>query len=88
MRRRLHPPHAAMYALLVRLLDPYTFLLMGLMLAVAWAWGDIAALPTAGEARTGLARVWFTRELPLLAALRLRIEAGPEALCAWADEAV
>jgi len=66
----------------------YDLLTMVGILAVAWSWGDIAALPTAGADRTGLARVWFSRELPLLAGLRARVEAGPEALCAWADEAV
>jgi len=66
----------------------YDLLSMVGLLAVAWTWADLAALPAAGDARRGLARVWFARELPLLAALRARVEAGPQALCAWADEAV
>jgi hypothetical protein len=66
----------------------YDLLTMLGILAVAWSWGDIAALPAAGEDRSSLAGVWFARQLPLLAALRSRVEAGPAALCAWADEAV
>ena len=66
----------------------YDLLTMLGILAVAWAWADLAAVPGAGDARRGLARVWMTRELPLLAALRVRVEAGPAALCQWADAAV
>jgi hypothetical protein len=66
----------------------YDLLTMVGILAVAWSWGDIAALPAAGDDRVRLAGVWFARQLPLLKALRARVEAGPQPLCAWADEAV
>jgi alkylation response protein AidB-like acyl-CoA dehydrogenase len=66
----------------------YDLLTMVGILAVAWSWGDIASLPAAGDDRVRLAGVWFARQLPLLKALRARVEAGPEPLCAWVDEAV
>ncbi|MCK6426677.1 MAG: acyl-CoA dehydrogenase family protein [Burkholderiaceae bacterium] len=66
----------------------YDLLNMFGILAVGWSWADLAAVPGAGAPRLQLARVWFHREMPLLAALRARIEAGPDALCAWAEDGI
>lgn len=66
----------------------YDLLTMFGILAVGWSWAEVAAVPGAGAQRLGLARVWFDREMPLLAALRERVEAGPDALCAWSDDAI
>jgi hypothetical protein len=66
----------------------YDLLTMYGILAVGWAWAELPAVPGAPASKAVLARVWFEREMPLLAALRARIEAGPAALCALADDAV
>ncbi len=66
----------------------YDLLTMFGILAVGWSWAEVAALSDAGEDRQRLARVWFAREMPLLSGLRMRVEAGPEPLCAWDDASV
>ena len=72
----------------------YDLLTMFGIVAVGWTWAELAALPEtndtsgAGEDRRRLAQVWFAREMPLLAALRARVEAGPGPLCDWPDDAV
>ncbi len=66
----------------------YDLLTMFGILAVAWSWADISALPAAGPDRVRLAGVWFTRQMPLLGALRARVEAGPAVLSDWADAAI
>ena len=85
-------PHAAGAA-------AYDLLTMYGILAVGWSWADIAACvlaPGAGERtgaqrqrqKLGLARLWMAREMPMLQALRLRIEAGSDSLMTLPDEAV
>ena len=66
----------------------YDLLTMFGIVAVGWSWAELAALPQAGDERRRLARVWFAREMPMLAGLRARVQAGPEALCDGPDEAV
>ena len=58
------------------------------ILAVGWTWAELPNVPGAAASKASLARVWFDRELPLLAALRARVEAGPAALCELADDEV
>ena len=66
----------------------YDLLTMFGILSVAWAWADVAAVPSAGETRRMLARLWFGREMPLLQSLRARVTDAAALLCDWADEAV
>ena len=66
----------------------YDLLTMFGIVAVGWSWAELAALPQAGDDRRRLARVWFGREMPMLAGLRARVQAGPSGLCDWPDDAV
>lgn len=77
----LNDPHAAGAA-------AYDLLTMFGIVTIGWTWAELACVEGAPESKQALARVWFTREMPLLAALRARIEAGPASLCELADEAV
>jgi hypothetical protein len=66
----------------------YDLLTMFGILTVGWAWADVSAVPTAHASKRSLAGLWFGREMPLLAALRARIESGPGLICDWADDAI
>jgi len=66
----------------------YDLLTMFGILTVGWAWADVSAVPGAAASKRGLARLWFGREMPLLAALSARIDSGPGLICDWADDAI